>query len=66
MTRTPSSRAVVVWPGSAGALVAQSATRIGGTNANWAGADGIPVSDGATLRLTNTLTGPRFFRLWRP
>jgi len=66
VTRPTSNRAVIAWPASAATLVAQSATRMGGTNANWAVADAVPVSDGTTLRMTNTLTGTRFFRLWQP
>jgi hypothetical protein len=66
VSRNPANRAVVAWPATAATLVLQSATRIGGTNANWAVADGVPSSDGTTLRLTNTLTGPRYFRLWHP
>lgn len=66
VSRNPANRAVVAWPATAATLVLQSATRIGGTNANWAVADGVPASDGLTLRLTNLLTGPRYFRLWHP
>lgn len=64
--RNVANRAVISWPNSAATLVLQSATRIGGTNANWAVSDAIPASDGTVLRITNTLSSPRFFRLWRP
>lgn len=64
--RSAANRAVLSWAAPAATLVLQSATRLGSTNANWAVSDAIPVSDGIRVRMTNTASGPRFFRLWHP
>jgi len=59
------TRAVISWPGEGAGLVLQAATRLGLTN-SWTVSDYIPINDGTTLRFTNTVNVPRYFRLWQP
>lgn len=66
VTRSATGRAVVTWPADRATWVLQNAIRADATNGLWTVADPIPATDGSLLRLTNTTTATRFFRLWQP
>jgi lysophospholipase L1-like esterase len=59
-------RVVMRWPSHHGDWVLQFRTRLDPPGPGWAVADQVPYSDGTTIRLTNTVSASRFFRLWKP
>lgn len=65
-TRSVNQRAVLAWPARNAGWVLQVANRPDAARAAWTVSTAVPISDGTTLRLTNTLSAPRFFRLWQP
>jgi hypothetical protein len=59
-------RVVAIWPADRGDWVLQFRTRLDDLGPAWAVADQVPYTDGAHLRVTNTASAARFFRLWKP
>jgi lysophospholipase L1-like esterase len=67
LTRPTPNRTALQWPADWAGFVPQFATVFGATTTIWSVVEQLAVNDGATVRVTNNITGDaRFYRLWQP